>query len=653
MSWLISLVLAGVMFASDGGLPVAANHNFTESKFAAEKTARADETERFEQTYPLGASGRVSVSNVNGSIAVEVWDRNEVRLEYVKTADTRENLAEAEIRIDARQDAFSVETDYGDRNRRNSGNRKNYGKLQIDYRLTVPRNAVLDEIETVNGSVGITGAGGATKASAVNGAVKATNLRGAANLSTVNGTVEADFDQLPAGSRISLNTVNGQANLIIPSDASATIKADTVNGNIVNDFGLPVRKGEYVGRDLYGKIGGGDARIHLNSVNGGLSIKRKNDGKTVNPATNLLTTKNADDWNEGEDAENNFGVRPPRPPRPPRAPRAPKPPRGVIDNDEINKAIEEGLKDAQKELAKIKPELRKIELDALNQAEVQINSPEMQARIKEAQVKSKEIMARLADINWSAGAPSVEEKSESFAVKGIPKVTIDAQNCPVAVRGWDKPEVRYSLVRISRDNQNKPLEAKTAIGVKAEDSEISIKVLADTDSPGGISFDEATKMRLEVFVPKKSNLKVAANREIRLEGVSGAIDLQGADEAIDIRDAGGKLSVAAADGRIRVIGFTGEITAETSDGAINLEGDFHNLAARTVDGTIVLTLPENADANIESNRKDIVGEGVALVYQADGKSASTWKIGKGGENYRLYAAADGRVIVRNAKQLQK
>ncbi len=113
MSWLISLVIVGLMFTSDGNLPVTANHNFTESKPGVEKTNNADETERFSQTYPLSANGRVSVSNVNGSITVDTWDRNEVKIEYVKTADTKENLAEVEIKFDARQDAFSVETDYG------------------------------------------------------------------------------------------------------------------------------------------------------------------------------------------------------------------------------------------------------------------------------------------------------------------------------------------------------------------------------------------------------------------------------------------------------------------------------------------------------------------------------------------------------------
>ena len=297
MSWLYSIIFAGLMFSTESSLPATQNTNYVET----ETIVMADETEKFEQTYSLSANGRVSVSNVNGSITIETWDNNQVKLEVVKTADSKERLAEAEIKIDAKPDAFSVETNYGNA-QRNSGNWNN-AKIEVEYRLTVPRNAVLNEIEAVNGSISISNAYNLTKASAVNGGIKASNLRGTAILSTVNGTVEADFDQLQTGSKISLNTVNGTVNLIIPSDANATLRADSVNGNITNDFGLPVRKGQYVGRDLYGKVGSGDVQIRLNSVNGALSIKRKSDGKNVNPATNLLQQKSEDEDFEDEEED--------------------------------------------------------------------------------------------------------------------------------------------------------------------------------------------------------------------------------------------------------------------------------------------------------------------------------------------------------------
>ncbi len=640
MSWLIPLFLAGAMLGSAGDVNNLTTVNLNQQT----AVVQTRETEHFEQTYPLNATGRVAVSNVNGSITVDVWDNPQVKLEYTKTADTRERLAEVEIKIDARQDSLTVETNFDKwkRNENRAENRNNF--FEVQYHLTVPRGAVLDEISTVNGAVNIKDAGSLTKASTVNGEVNATNLRGGtANLSTVNGTVNADFDQLPAGGKIALNVVNGRVNLTIPSDADATLRANSLNGNITNDFGLPVRKGQYVGRDLYGKIGGGAAQIRLNSVNGELSVKRKNDGKNLSPATNLLTNKNDGD-DDGDDENSAPRVKPPRPPRPPRAPAPPAAPDGEIYNEDVRRAVEEGLKEAQKEIANLKPELAKIDTEAINEAVAQINAPEMQARLKEAQANVKAI---LANANWSNAAPRIEEKSESFNVKGTPRVTVEAGSCSVIVRGWDKQEVRYAATRVARTQT--PLDLRAT---QTGDSNVDIKVF-DNNKNGGAAYDalfnEASRARIEIFVPKKSDLKITTSGEIRLEGVSGAIDLQGADESINVRDADGRLSVGTRIGAIRVIGFRGAFDGKTADGTMNLEGDFDSFNALASDGTIILTLPENADADLDANT-EIESEGVNLIRPNAREKLR--RVGRGGAIYRFSVADAGRVLVRGANALK-
>lgn len=644
MSWLYSIIFAGLLFSSDSKLHISDSRNLTNVETA--NIALLDETERFEQTYPLNANGRVSISNVNGSIAVETWDRNEVKFSYVKTADTKENLDDVQVVINARPDYFRVETEFEAVNYRGS---KSYKRLDVEYRLTVPRGAVLNEIETVNGSVSVMNAENSTKASAVNGEVRATNLRGTANLSTVNGTVVADFDQLQTGSRISLNTVNGTVNLTIPSDANATIKADTVNGKITNGFGLPVRKGEYVGSDLYGKVGSGDVQIRLNSVNGGLSVNRKNDGRNVNPATNLLNMKNDgndEDWDEDEDNDSGDTSRV----KPPRAPRAPRPPRSpIIDDEAINKSVQESLREASKEMEKIKPELEKIyseEMQKELREASKIDSAQMREQMKLAQEKYQEALVKLGELNWANGSPRIEKKSQTFSVKGTPRISVEANNCAVFVRGWDKQEVSYSITRISRGVQS-PAQTDSTVSVRNTDSTVDIKVSSEMKSPDGIIFDDAGRSRIEIFVPKKSNLKIKTGGEIRLEGVSGEIDLQGVDESINVRDADGKLSVGTVDGRIRVIGFRGAFDGKTSDGTMNLEGDFQTFNALASDGTIVLTLPETANAVLEANT-EIENEGVNLIRENN--RAKIWRVGNGGTVYRM-SVNDGKVIVRSADNM--
>ncbi len=647
MSWLVSLVLAGIVFTSDTTVPVQNSNNFVTEETT--KVITMDETERFEQTYPLNANGRVRVDNVNGSITIDTWDRNEVKLEAVKTADDKDRLAEVEIKIDARKDYLSVETDYNEYKREAGGGWRSYGKLTVDYRLTVPKNAVLDDIQTVNGSISITNSNNVTKASTVNGDLLATNLRGTADLETVNGIIEANFDQLQSSSRINLNTVNGRVNLTIPSDANATLKADSLNGAITNDFGLPVRKGEYVGRDLYGKVGSGEVQIRLNSVNGGLNIKRKQDGKSVNPAVNLLPPKsqkddNDNDFDNDNDNDNDSSVN--------------------IDkvNQEIKRSVQDAQRQtnaetrrAQREIQRQQRELERAKMQVKVAPEVKIDTEAIQAQVQANLDRQRQNLGNLANVNFFPGAPVIEKKSETINVKGTPKVSVDAKNCAVTVRGWDKPEVQYSITRVSKARNAKPLNYT----VDHTDSDVNIKVtgsgnMVTRSGEFNFVFNDLERVRVEVFVPKKSNLRILTNREIRLENVSGEVDLTGGDESINIRDVDGKLKVASVDGKIRVIGFKGEIEAKTADGEMSLEGDFQKITATSGSGNIIVTLPDDVSATIKANTEDVNLEAIPQkrIKTVDiTEDSAMWRIGDGNATYS-FTVADGQVFIRSMKDLR-
>ena len=70
MSWLYTVIFAGLAFSSQGGSHQNVAPVVQEVPDAVERRA-LDETEKFDQTYPLNPSGKVSLSNVNGSIIVE------------------------------------------------------------------------------------------------------------------------------------------------------------------------------------------------------------------------------------------------------------------------------------------------------------------------------------------------------------------------------------------------------------------------------------------------------------------------------------------------------------------------------------------------------------------------------------------------------
>ena len=256
--------------------------------------ARAQEvTEEFHQQYPMSANGSVTLKNVNGWVKISAWDQNTVKVDAVKRAWSKTRLDEARIIVEPEADSIYIRTAYPDREEnecwgRNMSNaqRDDCRSAEVNYTVMVPRNAKLEHIASVNGSVEVTGVKGRANIEAVNGKVTVTNLSEDSEVSSVNGTVEASFDRLASSSKV--HAVNGKLTVTIPSDANVRVRAHSLNGSISNDFGLPESRGWPVGHDLDGKLGEGAASLTIDTVNGRVEIRHANDGKPMASATSLL-----------------------------------------------------------------------------------------------------------------------------------------------------------------------------------------------------------------------------------------------------------------------------------------------------------------------------------------------------------------------------
>src|SRR5450432_3097373 len=100
----------------------------------------------FHQTYPLTANGSVALENINGAVHITSWERNEVKVDAIKTAYSQERLDEAKIEVDAHSDRVSIKTRYPDHNWNNDDEDR---PANVEYTLTVPRAVRLDEIKLV------------------------------------------------------------------------------------------------------------------------------------------------------------------------------------------------------------------------------------------------------------------------------------------------------------------------------------------------------------------------------------------------------------------------------------------------------------------------------------------------------------------------
>lgn len=633
MNWLYTLVFAGLLFNSggDSNSPARNFHiSFTETE--SYKQSVSDESETIEKTFQLSKGGRVSVSNVNGAIEVEAWDRDEVRLVAVKTAETREALESVDIRIDSEPDFLNIRADYKNRVWREGDNRSK-DRVNVSFKLQVPQNAVLDEIGTVNGSITITGFTNRVRASAVNGTVRGVNLSGAVSLSTVNGEVLADFDRLEGKGRINLETVNGKIVLLVPSNSDAVLRADTLNGNITNDVGLSVRKSGFIGRNLSGKIGNGTVSVRLSNVNGSIAITRKTDGKPLSTVIDLPSSRldsSAEPAMPEAVTSRNKRLRV----------------EAAIAVDKAIAEVEKAVADAAKTSADIEAlEIKKAELEKLKEMNA--------AKIKDmANLPDKVVVAPILSNNGireplipamnGVFPPFVGRYAESISAEGVKRIVVLSPNCQVRIRGLlEKKEISFSVTSITRTKERVSL--KPSISKTDDQLTITVPEIAESDESGFFP----SNCKLDLAVPQKSNIKVNSKLGIRIQDIKGNLELAGDGGPIDIRDSEGSLSLKSVESLVRVVGFTGDLAVDAVDSEAYLDGDFNSINAESTDGSIVVTLPSNIGAEVIANAIDVALDGFPLAKKI---STGRWSIGDGKRKY-VFAGMDFAVTIRSRDQL--
>lgn len=568
-------------------------------------------TEEFHQTYPLSATGRVNLENINGGVKIKVWDRAAVQVDAIKTAYRRDRLAEAQIAVTSTEENIRIKTEYPGRNQ--TWNDKRYDNpAVVEYSLTIPRKAMLESIALINGPLDIESVEGNVKATSVNGPVTAQGLTGEARLSTVNGPLQVTFTELNETKAISLGSVNGDVTVVIPSNANAAVRASTVHGSIRNDWGIQVKHGEYVGHNLDAQIGNGGPRIKLTNVNGAIGITRAQDGRQLSPVTSIAQKTRdemmADDLAREVD----------------------------LTSAEIT------LK--KMENARLSREIRQTQREAARQADVEIRKSqreieqvqrELQRRQREQQIRVQpRVLINRNQGDWNK---FTNQETKSFAVNASPRVNITTFDGPVTVRGWDQSEVRYTATKRAADEATLK---QISIQTEQQGQTLSINAVNENAHQGSVT--------LEVYVPRNASLHVTSgDGPLTLDGVSGDITLRSGDGPITVNNSGGQLHVNTGDGPIQINKFDGQVDARTGDGPIALDGNFNALNARTGDGEISLTVPAGSSFTIETNATDgIANEGVDVAEDVTlSPRFKRWKVGNGGRVFVL-RTGEGKVLLR-------
>lgn len=220
-------------------------------------------TEVFDQIYPLAVGGVFALSNTNGTVQVDGWDRNQVEVRAIKTAlHDPQDLQRVQIDVETGADSVAVATRYP----RGSG-----VEVTVEYHIHVPYRIQLAALETVNGDVNVRGVSGIGVLNSINGNVEVVDSDGRFSARTTNGDVRLQLRSLPQGDPMELSTVNGSIVLSVPADAGAEIAVANRNGDFRSDF--PLRTlGAYNSTLFRGQLGAGGGEISMSTVNGGIRL---------------------------------------------------------------------------------------------------------------------------------------------------------------------------------------------------------------------------------------------------------------------------------------------------------------------------------------------------------------------------------------------
>ena len=241
--------------------------------------------EDFSKILPFKAGDRFSLANVNGAVAVSTWKEDKVEIKAVKIARrNEEDLKKVEIQVEEGDGRVAVKAVWPKFPRQ--------ARVEVDFEIKVPEGAVLEEVETVNGGVEVTGRYGRAEVGTTNGSVRVGDASGEFLIGTTNGGItvsrhegrlEAEttngdirLERLSFKDGLSAETTNGSISVAIvsPETLNADLQAATTNGHITVDFPVTLQNLTKSKRRVEARIGQGGPEISLHTTNGSIKLTK-------------------------------------------------------------------------------------------------------------------------------------------------------------------------------------------------------------------------------------------------------------------------------------------------------------------------------------------------------------------------------------------
>ena len=232
--------------------------------------ASAVQTENFEQSYDLGGSGSLVLSNVSGDIRLTPSDDGLVHVNAVKSVQGRgssdEALDQVTIDVSHNGDRLRIETVYQKQNRSWS-RRSNHVSVRYDVRA--PRETEV-RLTSVSGDVTLEGISARSRVKTVSGEVRVENAADLREAKSVSGDVEVISSETDDDSDI--GSVSGDVTL--RNIRASSLNLSTVSGDLrVSEASCTHAELKSVSGDVvYEAVLDGSGRYELKSHSGDLEL---------------------------------------------------------------------------------------------------------------------------------------------------------------------------------------------------------------------------------------------------------------------------------------------------------------------------------------------------------------------------------------------
>ena len=231
--------------------------------------------ETFEQIYTIEPTVNVTVINGDGAVFVYGSNTNEMRVQAVKRAYTRERLKQIAVVVSVHPGSVSINTKFPPKPKWALSDRSG----TVDYTIVIPATANLARLELEDGEVLVDGMRSRRmRARLGSGRMLAHNCFGNVALTLDRGTLTLGYDWWEPGKfSIEANVEHGNAWAFLPIDVVCHLVAETRHGKIENDFEEPAERGTKEIRKIDMLIqGGGETAVTMLAKEGNIKIVEAN-----------------------------------------------------------------------------------------------------------------------------------------------------------------------------------------------------------------------------------------------------------------------------------------------------------------------------------------------------------------------------------------